>query len=220
MMSNYRILRSERGFTLLELMLAVAILGLIVVMLAESFHAVAMSKLHAEGRLYSERSGRAILWQISNEIRGAVQTPLAPSRVLVLGAAKYQGGSPVNTLTVSTLDPGHRRSLDGYGAEEIVTYTAAPNPNHRGWFLLERSQYSGLGSGASQAPIIVADNMLSLKLRYFDGEQWGQVWNSENMSPGRQVPVAVSIDLSLAGPRGEPLAFSTQVTVPMAIAQW
>jgi prepilin-type N-terminal cleavage/methylation domain-containing protein len=220
MMSNYRILRSERGFTLLELMLAVAILGLIVVMLAQSFHAVAMSKLHAEGRLYSERSGRAILWQISNEIRGAVQTPLAPSRVLVLGAARYQGGSPVNTLTISTLDPGHRRSLDGYGAEEIVTYTAAPNPNHRGWFLLERSQYSGLGSGASQAPIIVADNMLSLKLRYFDGEQWGQVWNSENMSPGRQVPVAVSIDLSLAGPRGEPLAFSTQVTVPMAIAQW
>jgi prepilin-type N-terminal cleavage/methylation domain-containing protein len=220
MMSNYRILRSERGFTLLELMLAVAILGLIVVMLAQSFHAVAMSKLHAEKRLYSERSGRAILWQISNEIRGAVQTPLAPSRVLVLGAARYQGGSPVNTLTVSTLDPGHRRSLDGYGAEEIVTYTAAPNPNHRGWFLLERSQYSGLGSGASQAPIIVADNMLSLKLRYFDGEQWGQVWNSENMSPGRQVPVAVSIDLSLAGPRGEPLAFSTQVTVPMAIAQW
>jgi prepilin-type N-terminal cleavage/methylation domain-containing protein len=220
MMSNYRILRSERGFTLLELMLAVAILGLIVVMLAESFHAVAMSKLHAEKRLYSERSGRAILWQISNEIRGAVQTPLAPSRVLVLGAARYQGGSPVNTLTVSTLDPGHRRSLDGYGAEEIVTYTAAPNPKHRGWFLLERSQYSGLGSGASQAPIIVADNMLSLKLRYFDGERWGQVWNSENMSPGRQVPVAVSIDLSLAGPRGEPLAFSTRVTVPMANAQW
>jgi prepilin-type N-terminal cleavage/methylation domain-containing protein len=220
MMSSYRILRATPGFTLLELMLAVAILGLIVVMLAQSFHAVTMSKLHAEERLYSERSGRAILWQMSNEIRGAVQTPLAPSRVLVLGAAKYQGGSPVNTLTVSTLNPGHRRSLDGYGAEEIVTYSAIPNPNHRGWFLLERSQYSGLGPGDKQAPIIVADNLLSLKLRYFDGEQWDQVWNSENMSPGRQVPVAVSIDLSLAGPRGAPLAFSTQVTVPMAIAQW
>jgi prepilin-type N-terminal cleavage/methylation domain-containing protein len=220
MINRHRILRWERGFTLLELMLAVSILGLIVVMLAQSFHAVATSKLHAEERLYSERSGRAILWQMSNEIRGAVQTPLAPSRVVVLGAAKYQGGSPVNTLTVSTLDPGHRRSLDGYGVEEMVTYAATPNPNHRGWFLLERSQYSGLGSGNNPTPIIVADNMLSLKLRYFDGQQWDQVWNSENMSPGRQVPVAVSIDLSLAGPRGQPLAFSTQVTVPMAIMQW
>jgi prepilin-type N-terminal cleavage/methylation domain-containing protein len=219
-MNGYQILRPKPGFTLLEMVLAVAILGLIVVMLAQSFHAVATSKLHAEERLYSERSGRAILWQMSNEIRGAVQTPLAPSRVLFLGAAKYQSGSAVNTLTVSTLNAGHRRSLDGYGAEQIVTYGAAPNPNHRGWFLLERSQYSGLGSGDKQAPIIVADNLLSLKLRYFDGEQWDQVWNSENMSPGRQVPVAVSVDLSLAGPRGSPLAFSTQVTVPMAITQW
>jgi len=212
--------RAQAGFTLIELMLAVAILAIIVVMLAEAFHAVSQSKLHAEARLTSERSGRAILWQMSNEIRGAVQTPLTPSRVIVLGAARYQGGAPTNTLTVSTLDPGHRRAIDGYGAEEIVTYNAIPNPNHRGWFLLERSQYSALGTGGNPMPIVVADNLLGLKLRYFDGQQWGEVWNSENMSLGRQIPVAVSIDLSLAGPRGEPLAFSTQVTLPMAIMQW
>ena len=220
MIALRKYLRSRRGFTLIELMLAVAILGLIMAMLAESFHAVSQSKLHAEDRLNSERGGRAILWQMSNEIRGAVQTPLAPSRVLMLGAARYQGGVPVNTLTVSTLDAGHRRSISGYGSEQIVSYQAIPNPKHRGWFLLERSQYSALGAGKSPMPIIVADNMVGLKFRYFDGEQWGQVWNSENMSPGRQIPVAVSIDLSLAGPKGEPLAFSTQVTVPMAIPQW
>jgi general secretion pathway protein J len=212
--------RSQAGFTLIELMLAVALLGIITTMMAEAFHAVSLSKISGEARLSSERSGRAILWQMSNEIRGAVQTPLAPSRVIVLGSAQYQGGVPTNSLTVSTLDPGHRRSIDGYGAEEIVAYKAVPNPNHRGWFLLERSQYSGLGTGGNPMPIVVADNMVGLKFRYFDGQEWGQVWNSENMSLGRQLPIAVSIDLSLAGPRGEPLGFSTQVTLPMAIMQW
>jgi len=211
---------AQAGFTLIELMLAVAILAIVVAMLAEAFHAVSKSKLHAEARLGSERAGRAIVWQMSNEIRGAVQTPLAPSRVIMLGAARYRGGAPMNTLTVSTLDPGHRRSIDGYGAEQVVSYSAIPNPSHRGWYMLERSQYSALGSGSSPMPIVVADNMLGLKLRYFDGQEWGDVWNSENMSLGRQLPVAVSIDLSLAGPKGEPLAFSTQVTLPMAIMQW
>ncbi len=212
--------RPNAGFTLLELMLAVAILGLILAMLAESFHAVASSKVHAEDRLNSERAGRAIVSQMSDEIRGAVQTPLAPSRVLFLGSARYQGGVPINSLTISTLDPGHRRSIDGYGVEEIVTYQAVANPYHRGWFLLERSQYSALGTGANPMPIIVADNLLSLKFRYFDGQQWGEVWNSENLSLGQQLPVAVWIDLTLAGPRNTPLAFSTQVTVPMSITQW
>ena len=149
MIALRKYLRSRRGFTLIELMLAVAILGLIMAMLAESFHAVSQSKLHAEDRLNSERGGRAILWQMSNEIRGTVQTPLAPSRVLMLGAARYQGGVPVNTLTVSTLDAGHRRSISGYGSEQIVSYQAIPNPKHRGCFLLERSQYSALGAGKS-----------------------------------------------------------------------
>ena len=35
----------SRGFTLIEIMLAVAILGVIMVMLASSFHAVAAGKL-------------------------------------------------------------------------------------------------------------------------------------------------------------------------------
>ncbi|MGO9602090.1 MAG: prepilin-type N-terminal cleavage/methylation domain-containing protein [Candidatus Binataceae bacterium] len=220
MKGHLKISRLSPGFTLIELMLAVSILGLILAMLAESFHAVATSKLHAEDRLYTERAGRTILWQMSNEIRGAVQTPLTPSRVLMLGTAHYQGGVPLNSLTVSTLDAGHRRSIDGYGAEEIVTYQTVANPQHRGWFILERSQQSALGPGTNGTSIPVADNVVGIKLRYFDGQEWGEVWNSANMSAGRQLPVAMTIDITLAGPKGHPLTFSTQVTVPMAIQQW
>jgi len=40
------------------------------------------------------------------------------------------------------------------------------------------------------------------------------------MSAGRQLPVAMTIDMVLAGTRGQPMTFSTEVTVPMSIAQW
>jgi prepilin-type N-terminal cleavage/methylation domain-containing protein len=212
---------ARAGFTLIEMMLAVAILGLILAMLAESFHAVAASKLHAEGRLYTEREGRAVMWELSNELIGAVQTSVYPSDVLFLGTAHFQGGVAVNSLTLSTLDAAHRRSIDSYGAEQVVAYQAVPNPAHRGWFLLERSQQSALGYGGAPAPpIVIADNLVSMRLRYFDGQQWGEVWNSQNLSPGRQLPMAVAIDLALGAPRGHVMTFSTQVMLPMSVAQW
>jgi len=199
----------------------VAILGIILAMMAASFHTVAGSKIHAEGRLYAERTGRAILWQMSNEIRGAVQTPVTPSRVLMLGVAQYNSGTPINSLTVSTIDPGHRRSISAFGAEDIVSYRALPNPRHRGWFLLQRTQQSSLAYGNKQPmPIIVADNLLSMRIRYFDGQQWGEVWNSENMSLGHQLPIAVTLDVDLAAPNGRDMTFSTQITLPMAVEQW
>ncbi|HVA79942.1 MAG TPA: type II secretion system protein GspJ [Candidatus Binataceae bacterium] len=209
------------GFTLIEMMLAVALLGIILAIMASSFHAVAASKVQAEAHMYTERAGRSIIWELSSEIRGAVQTPAAPSHVMFYGVGHFLAGVPANTISVSTLNAGHRRSLASFSAEEIVTYTLTQNPDHRGWLILERSQQSGLANGAGDtAPIEIADNVRSLRMRYFDGNQWGDTWNSDNLSPGAQLPIAVSINLDLAAPNGRDLRFSTQVMVPMSIAVW
>ncbi|MGH7842256.1 MAG: prepilin-type N-terminal cleavage/methylation domain-containing protein [Candidatus Binataceae bacterium] len=212
------------GFTLIELMLALAILGLIMVMLAGSFHAVATGKLQGENRLATAQQGRSVLWEMSNEIRGAVQTQnVTASNVSMIGEGRMQNNSPLDSLTFSTLDPGHRRSLEGFGAEDDVTYATAPNPNHRGWFVLTRTQVSSLltsGGGNANATVTLADNLLALHFRYFDGNLWGESWNSQSLPPGRQLPRAVEIELALASPRGAPLRLSTMVTLPMAFAQW
>jgi prepilin-type N-terminal cleavage/methylation domain-containing protein len=216
--------RSLAGFTLLEIMLAVAILGIILVMLAGSFHAIAGGKVQAENRLAVNDEGRAIMTELCGEIRGSVQTPLIASRVLLMGEASMNNNAPLDSLTISTLDPGHRRSIEGFGAEDTISYTAAPNPDHAGWFLLLRSQYSsllGIGTGGdAMAPVVMASNLLSLHVRYFDGNSWNEGWNSQSLPPGRQLPTAVSIDLVLAGPKGKPLPLSSSVTLPMAFQQW
>ncbi|MGH8324445.1 MAG: type II secretion system protein GspJ, partial [Steroidobacteraceae bacterium] len=90
-------------------------------------------------------------------------------------------------------------------------------------FVLTRTQVSSLltsGGGNANATVTLADNLLALHFRYFDGNLWGESWNSQSLPPGRQLPRAVEIELALASPRGAPLRLSTMVTLPMAFAQW
>lgn len=213
--------QAPRGFTLIEMMLAIGVLALILVMLASSFHTIAQSKVHAEGRLMVDREGRALLWQLSKELTNAVQTPYAPSHVALLGSGHMGNGLPIDTITMSTFSAGHRRALTGMTPENIVTYNLTPNPNQAGWYLLQRSQQSGLLTNAVTAqPMVLADNVLSLHIRYFDGQRWGESWDSSSLVQGSQLPIAVAIQIQMAAPGGRVMDFATQVTVPMAIAQW
>ena len=222
-MRGRRNIEGAAGFTLLELMLALSILALVLAMLAESFNVVGHGKIHAEARLDANQAGRALMAQLSQEICGAVRavpnTPNAQPNMLLIGTGHMQSGSAIDGLTISTLGGGHHRSVFGFGAEELISYSAQPNPGHRGWFLLTRTQQSALvppQGGFQPVSMVLADNVLALHIRYFDGQIWNESWNSQDNSSPLPLPEAISIDLQMAGGGGRPLDFSTQVTVPMS----
>jgi len=213
--------QAPRGFTLIEMMLAIGVLALILAMLANSFSTIAHSKVHAEGRLLVDREGRALLWQLTKEVSNAVQTPYALSHVALFGNGHMGNGLPIDTITMSTFSAGHRRAITGMTPETIVTYNLTPNPDQRGWYLLQRSQQSGLlTSTVATQSMVLADNVLSLHIRYFDGLRWGESWDSSSLLRGQQLPVAVAIQIQMAAPGSRVMDFATQVTVPMALTQW
>jgi general secretion pathway protein J len=213
--------RGARGFTLIEMMLAIGVLALILTMLASSFNTIAHSKVHAEGRLMVDREGRALLWQLTKELRNAVQTPYTQSNVALLGNGRMGNGAPIDTITMSTFSGGHRRAITGMTPETIVTYNLTPNPDQQGWYMLQRSQQSGLLTNTvAQQSMVLADNILSLHFRYFDGQKWDESWDSSSMPRGTQLPIAVAIQIQMAAPGGRVMDFATQVTVPMAMQQW
>ena len=213
--------RAHRGFTLIEMMLAIGVMALILAMLASSFSIIAHSKVHAEGRLMVDREGRALLWQLTKEFRNAVYTPYSASNVALFGTGHMSGGAAVDTISLSTFSGGHRRALTGMTPETIVTYNLTANPDQQGWFVLNRSQQSGLlTSNPAPQVTVLANNVLSLHFRYFDGEKWGESWESPSLPRGRQLPVAVAIQIQMAAPGGRVMDFATQVTLPMAIQQW
>jgi len=211
----------QAGFTLMELMLSLALLALIMIILYGTFHAVAASKMHADVRVESDQQARTLMWMMCRELRGAVFTPLIPSHVLMVGQASRQGGMPMDSITFATLDPGHRRTLDGFSAEEIITYTAAPNPNHRGWFMWTRAERSGLLQTANPPnlpPTVLATNVTSVHFRYFNGFQWMESWDSTSSPAGQALPQAISIELMMASGRLSTY-LSTTISIPMATIQ-
>ena len=214
--------RARAGFTLIEMMLAITILSIVLVMIAGSFNAVIHSKVHGEAHLEVDREGRAILWELANEVRGSVQTPSPPSNVLFIGLGQTRDGIPVDGITMSTLTAGHRRAITGLDAEQIVSYTVKLNRNWRKRYILTRTQRSGLLSASTTTtpPIELADNVILLHFKYFDGNSWLESWDSTAVPPPNQLPVAVSIDLALDSGGGQTMNFSTQVLVPMAVQKW
>ncbi len=211
----------QTGFTLMELMLSLALLALIMIILFGSFHAVAISKLHAETRLESDQEAGTLMWLMARELRGAVFTPLIPSHVLLVGQASKQGSMPMDSITFATLDPAHRRTLDSFGAEQIVSYAAVSNPNHRGWFMLTRSSNSGLlqtTTPPSLPPTVLASNVISVHFRYYNGFQWLESWDSTSAPAGQALPQAISIELMVGSGR-HPVYLATTVSLPMATIQ-
>jgi general secretion pathway protein J len=213
--------RTPRGFTLIEMMLAISVLALILTMLASAFSTVVHSKVHAEGRLMVDHEGRSLLWQLTKELRNAVQTPYAISNVALLGSGHMGNGVAIDAITMSTFSAGHRKALTGLTPETIVTYNLTPSPDQPGCYMLQRSQQSGLLTNTvTQQTTVLADNVMSLHFRYFDGQKWDESWDSSSMPRGTQLPVAVAIQIKMAAPGGHVMDFATQVTVPMAIQEW
>ncbi len=211
----------QAGFTLMELMLSIGLLALIMIILFSSFHAVAASKIQAEARLQSDQEARTLIFMMCRELRGAVFTPLIPSHVLLVGQALKQGGMPMDSITFATLDPGHRRALDGFSAEEVVSFNAVPNSQHRGWFMLTRSERSGLiqtTNPPSLPPTILATSVISLHFRYFNGFQWLESWDSTSSPAGQALPQAISIELVM-GSGKRPTYLSTTIPIPMSTIQ-
>ena len=214
---------AQAGFTLLELMLALAILALVLLMIMSSFNAVIHSKVQGEAHLTVDRQGRAILWELAGEIRGAVQTPDPVSNVMLIGSGQMGGHAAVDSITLSTLAAGHRRAITGIDAEQLVSYAMTPNSSMRGWYVLTRTQRSGLLVGNSSfapPPTELADNIVSLHLKYFNGSSWLESWDSTALPPPTQLPLAVSIDLVLGTDNGHFMNFSTEVVLPMAVQIW
>jgi len=216
--------RRARGLTLLEVMVAVAILAMVSVLIYGAFDGLNRGKKNL-GRLNDRyHQGRAALERMSLELSSAFLSqhqPPTEQQIRRLTIFAGSTGSPADRLDFTAFS--HRRLMhDAHESDQNeISYFGSPDPNVSGKIDLARREASIIDIDPKRGGEVnvLVDDIELFDLRYLDPMtgMWTETWDTMQATgqPNR-LPLEVKITLVLkGGADGKPITFVTKVPIPM-----
>lgn len=217
--------RGERGLTLLEIMVAIAILAMVSVLIYGAFDGMTRGK-QGLGRV-DERfhEGRAALDRISKELSSAFLTlhqPLLPQLVVRTTIFAGTNGSPADRIDFTSFS--HRRIVrNSHESDQCeLSYFGSPDPDVSGKTDLARREQAMIDLDPKHGGEVnvLAEDIDLFDVRYLDAQtgMWVETWDTTQAATGQpnRLPLEVKITLVLkGGPAGKTIPFVTKI--PMAM---
>lgn len=125
------------GFTLLELLLAIVILGLVTATVYGSLARTESSKRIAESRSELYSAGRQAVMKMASDIEAALPPP-SGDRIYFRGTSGQGEPPEIHLVTMNRGGFGMNRVRPG---RVLIVYSLAPLPKRRGEFALLREEY-------------------------------------------------------------------------------
>lgn len=222
--------RSLRGFTLVELLIAVGVLAMISTLIYSAFANMRNSK-EGIGRLNDRiHEGRSAIQRMTRELQSAYlsrHVPLNPNLQVVLTGFVGDQGTPADVVHFNSFS-NRRFDRDSHESDQCeISYFAAESRQERGvWDLLRRVDTSpDLEFDEGGRIDVMATDIDLLELEYLDPMTglWTETWDTRQTTgqPNR-LPLQVRITLILNGGRRSaaargknPLKFTTKVHIPV-----
>jgi len=207
----------RRGFTLLELLVALAIVAVVITLLYESFNAVLRSTQLVDEESEIDQMVRISMERITSELRSAYyglpSQTAGSSTFMFVGQDSMASDYPTDTLRFSTLSHARVSSGNADPTVSIVEYSLVPVPETDTAVLMHREETTPLSSSASGLEEYeLAESVVGLSFRYFDGKDWTEQWND---SDKKKLPKAVEIQLIIKDRAGQVRRFTTQTDIPI-----
>ncbi len=214
---------NKRGFTLFEILMALAILGVVFSILYLTFHQSMTVMAYTEERAEVIRQGRMILERMTGELKGAIlPAPGSPQglpfRYGLVGRTGKERGYFRDRLdfTACTL----LQINSGQAERNIVEigYFLDYEPGGKALTLFRRQDdlvdRDLLQGGRSMA---ICDRVRALHFIFWGRQKEAEKeWNSLEGAQRNQLPARVQIELVLEDARGQVHTFRTQVSLPAA----
>ena len=223
----------RRGFTLLELMLSVAILGVITAVVTMTLSTGVESWRVGTSMADEAHHADAVMEQLVMALRSAYY-PEASSPTYEYGfRIEDDGNEPPDSLdTISWVKVGNSlvgEDVSWAGAAHRVEVFVSDDPNNSGLFV-KAWQLVGLDDEFDPEedvePVLLSDKVVSLNCRMLDPDkkvepftemEWLDEWTASN-----RIPYAVELTVAVAQPGedAEPAEFKRIVHIPMADLSW
>ncbi|MHC4597747.1 MAG: type II secretion system protein GspJ [Planctomycetota bacterium] len=199
------------GFTLLELMLALSLMALLMGGVYEILTVARRSQNQAMDTVRLDQVGRAALKRIRNDLESLCQAPsplntglYAEDGETTRGAFTFPGdyatflsASRVARLGALRQDPDNPENVPVSDLIEIEYYIGT-DPDEEGQGLIRRVK-TCLNTTLTDEdqvwePTLIAEEVVGLNFRYWDGEAWEEEWDTETEEG---FPEAVEVTLTV-----------------------
>ncbi|MDF0645854.1 MAG: type II secretion system protein GspJ [Nitrospira sp.] len=200
---SFRPPRSEQGFTLVEVLLAVALVAVIATMVFSALYLTASAIDRTRAAATEEQLLRSTLRVMADELAMSLQHPASPW----IGINGQQGGEPADTIAFMTVGPF--RAMNAATDTEMVriVYTR----NETALMRIVRRNIFGIND-ESLEQMELAKKVRGFNVRYYNrtGNIWSDEWDGRARSG---VPTAILIELSLEQDAPEPRIIRQWVSV-------
>ena len=218
----------RRGFTLLEIILAITILALVGTMIYGGFSQTALNKARVEEDVDHSRVIHMALERMTRELSMAfVSTHVNPSLELRYMNTGFIGKDNGDEDRIDFTSFSHRRLYRNAkeSDQNEISYFVTEHPDEPDTKVLARREQNRIDEdprtgGKSQ---ILLENVEGFNLEYFDPllSDWVQTWDTiDALAQPNRLPSHVRILLEVRDPRreGRTEAFGTQVAIPISYA--
>lgn len=224
-----------RGFTLLELLLAMALTVLIAGAIGTTVYTAFHAKARAEAVVDSTRAQDAAVAQVTKDIEQALpenavaqsvstavnSTSVATTTTLTLVGADTNGSALVganNTLTFYATGESSRQAVQG--GVRMITYSLATPNGATAPALVRQVTTNLLATNQVQTePEVVCPNVAALTFKYYDGSTWYDSWDTANYYNALPVAIEVQFELAPAQLGQQGVVVDRVIPVPCGVAQ-
>ena len=210
------------GFTLIEVMLALAILGFITTLMWGSFSQTASNKKAIESAQERTHTVRVALMRMAREIEMAYlsaseNTALANRRTFLVGSSH----TGVDELQFSAF--AHQRLRGGLaeGDTALISYVGERDPDDRRVLNLMRRETRRLqAENPNDIPsesYILCPDVTRVKFSFYDHKlkEWVNDWSTLNASGQPYLPTHVRITLTVLDERHQEVSYTTDARIRM-----